>query len=93
MGGLGERRAAGVELDRTVEPQPQKVGAKRQPGLLDKQVQAVKQAYARQGVLLLSSSGGEWPCLRLVKRRRYGWRRPGRPNLTTSQPPGDFGTW
>ena len=62
-------------------------------GLLDKQVQAVKQAYARQGVLLLSSSGGEWPCLRLVKRRRYGWRRPGRPNLTTSQPPGDFGTW
>lgn len=62
-------------------------------GLLDKQVSAVKQAYARQGIMLQATSGGEWPCLRLVKRRRYGWRRPSRPSLTTSQPPGDFGTW
>lgn len=62
-------------------------------GLLDKQAHAVKQAYARQGILLMASSGGEWPCLRFVKRRRYGWRRPNRPKLTTSQPPGDFGTW
>lgn len=62
-------------------------------GLLDKQVGAVKRAYAAQGLRLAASSGGEWPCLRLVKRRRYGWRRPSRPTLTTSQPPGDFGTW
>lgn len=62
-------------------------------GLLDKQANAVKQAYARQGIMMTHSSGGEWPCLRLVKRRRYGWRRPSRPSLTTSQPPGDFGTW
>lgn len=62
-------------------------------GLLDTQVSAVKRAYAQQGMLLIASSGGEWPCLRLVKRRRYGWRRPTRPSLTTSQPPGDFGTW
>ncbi len=62
-------------------------------GLLDKQVQAVGRAYARQGLRLVASTGGEWPCLRLVKRRRYGWRRPNRPALTTSQPPGDFGTW
>ena len=62
-------------------------------GLLDKQVDAVKRAYAQQGLRLAASTGGEWPCLRLVKRRRYGWRRPSRPALTTSQPPGDFGTW
>ena len=62
-------------------------------GLLDTQVAYVRRAYARQGMLLASTSGGEWPCLRFVKRRRYGWRRPARPSLTTSQPPGDFGTW
>lgn len=62
-------------------------------GLLDTQAHAVKRAYAKQGLRLAASTGGEWPCLRLVKRRRYGWRRPSRPDLTTSQPPGDFGTW
>lgn len=62
-------------------------------GLLDKQVVDVKRAYAQQGIRLAASTGGEWPCLRLVKRHRYGWRRPSRPDLTTSQPPGDFGTW
>ncbi|MFM5914091.1 MAG: 50S ribosomal protein L11 methyltransferase [Chakrabartia godavariana] len=62
-------------------------------GLLDTQVASVRRAYAQQGLRLAASSGGEWPCLRLVKRQRYGWRRPTRPRLTTSQPPGDFGTW
>lgn len=62
-------------------------------GLLDKQAESVKRAYARQGIMLVDTSGGEWPSLRLVKRRRYGWRREARPALTTSQPPGDFGTW
>lgn len=62
-------------------------------GLLDRQVADVKRAYWRVGLRLAESTGGEWPCLRLVKRSRLGWRRPERPKLRTSQPPGDFGTW
>ncbi len=62
-------------------------------GLLDQQVAAVRRAYWRQGLRLAEATSGEWPCLRLVKRHRLGWRRPSRPNLRTSQPPGDFGTW
>ncbi|MFM7027398.1 MAG: 50S ribosomal protein L11 methyltransferase [Chakrabartia sp.] len=62
-------------------------------GLLDHQVAAVKAAYWRVGLRLAEARGGEWPCLRLVKRHRLGWRRPVRPRLRTSQPPGDFGTW
>ena len=62
-------------------------------GLLDRQVDAVKAAYWRVGLRLAEASEGEWPCLRLVKRHRVGWRRPLRPRLRTSQPPGDFGTW
>lgn len=62
-------------------------------GLLDRQVDAVRSAYWRQGLRLADQDVGEWPCLRLVKRPRYGWRRPQRVNKRTSQPPGDFGTW
>ena len=62
-------------------------------GLLDRQVDAVRRAYWRQGLRLAEATDGEWPCLRLVKRHRLGWRRPARPKLRTSQPPGDFGTW
>lgn len=62
-------------------------------GLLDRQVEAVRTAYWRQGLRLVDHDGGEWPCLRFVKRPRYGWRRPQRANMRTSQPPGDFGTW
>lgn len=62
-------------------------------GLLDRQVDAIKTAYWRVGLRLSETRGGEWPCLRLVKRHRVGWRRPLRPRLRTSQPPGDFGTW
>ena len=40
-----------------------------------------------------AKDSGDWPCLRLVKRRRYGYRRPIRASGRTSQPPGDFGTW
>jgi len=36
---------------------------------------------------------GEWPCLRLTKRNRFGWQRPVRATGRTSQPPGDFGSW
>lgn len=62
-------------------------------GLLDRQVVDVRRAYWREGLRFVEQTGGEWPCLRLAKRRRYGWRRPSRASLTTSQPPGDFGTW
>jgi ribosomal protein L11 methyltransferase len=62
-------------------------------GLLDRQVADVRRAYWREGLRFIEQTGGEWPCLRLAKRRRFGWRRPARPRLTTSQPPGDFGTW
>ena len=63
-------------------------------GLLARQTSAVATAYRKQGVHLLEvAESGDWPCLRLVKRRRYGWQRPVRTSGRTSQPPGDFGTW
>lgn len=63
-------------------------------GLLNTQTQNVLRAYRAQGFRLQSrSDNGDWPCLRLVMRRRYRWRRPIRANSSTSQPPGDFGTW
>jgi ribosomal protein L11 methyltransferase len=62
-------------------------------GLLDSQIHAVRTAYANQGLHLVETEAGEWPCLRLVKRHRYGWQRPRRASRRTTQPPGDFGTW
>ncbi len=63
-------------------------------GLLTSQVEAVASAYRAQGLRLVGCQGdGEWPCLRLTKRRRYAWQRPVRTSGRTSQPPGDFGTW
>ena len=63
-------------------------------GLLARQTSAVAKAYRKHGVHLLEvAESGDWPCLRLVKRRRYGWQRPVRTSGRTSQPPGDFGTW
>lgn len=63
-------------------------------GLLDTQADKVASAYRRNGFLLVDrQDNGDWPCLRLVKRRHYGYRRPIRASGRTSQPPGDFGTW
>ncbi len=63
-------------------------------GLLNTQVNDVARAYRTQGFRLAQrSDNGDWPCLRLILRRRYGWRRPIRASKGTSQPPGDFGTW
>jgi ribosomal protein L11 methyltransferase len=63
-------------------------------GLLDSQVAAVASAYRAQGLRLVTRiDNGRWPCLQLVKRPRFGWRRPVRTSGRTSQPPGDFGTW
>lgn len=63
-------------------------------GLLNTQIEAVLCAYKRQGFRLEKRVDcGDWPCLWLVKRRTYGWKRPVRASGRTSQPPGDFGTW
>jgi ribosomal protein L11 methyltransferase len=63
-------------------------------GLLNTQIEAVLRAYKRQGFRLEKRVDcGDWPCLWLVKRRAYGWKRPVRASGRTSQPPGDFGTW
>jgi ribosomal protein L11 methyltransferase len=63
-------------------------------GLLDTQADALLRAYRLQGFRLQHRHDtGDWPCLWLVKRRNYSWRRPIRADGRTSQPPGDFGTW
>ena len=63
-------------------------------GLLNTQADAVLKAYRAQGFRLQHRNDqGDWPCLWLVKRRKYGWQRPVRSHGRTSQPPGDFGSW
>jgi ribosomal protein L11 methyltransferase len=63
-------------------------------GLLNTQAEAVLRAYRLHGFRLQKRVDcGDWPCLWLVKRRVYGWKRPVRANGRTSQPAGDFGTW
>jgi ribosomal protein L11 methyltransferase len=63
-------------------------------GLLDVQADTVAAAYRRCGFHLAERRDtGIWPCLRFVKRRRYGWQRPSRAQGRTSQLPGDYGTW
>lgn len=63
-------------------------------GLLDTQAEAVTRTYRRYGFRLeLRVDCGDWPCLWLIKRTSYGWKRPVRATGGTSQPPGDFGTW
>ena len=63
-------------------------------GLLNTQAAAVLRAYRQQGFRLQQRvDHGDWPCLWLVKRQAYGWKRPLRATGRSSQPPGDFGTW
>lgn len=63
-------------------------------GLLDTQITGILTAYRRQGFYPAKRKDkGDWPCLHLVKRRHYGWKRPLRAGRATSQPEGDFGTW
>ncbi len=63
-------------------------------GLLDHQVGAVSAAHRACGMRLAKQrDNGNWPCLRLVKRRRYRWLRAVRATGRTTQAPGDFGTW
>lgn len=62
-------------------------------GLLNTQTEAVLRAYRAAGFRPhRREDNGDWPCLWLVKRQRYGWERPLR-GSGTSQAPGDFGTW
>lgn len=63
-------------------------------GLLDTQAAAVLKAYRAHGFILRRRADhGDWPCLWLTKRAKYGWQRPLRASGRTSQPDGDFGTW
>lgn len=62
-------------------------------GLLNDQAEAVRAAYAREGLRLAERhDNGEWPALRLEKRRRYGHRRPIR-SRRSKQLAGDTGEW
>jgi len=63
-------------------------------GLLDKQADDVSRAYARQGLMVAQRrDNGDWPALRLIKRKHYGHRRRARANRRTSQRDGDTGEW
>jgi ribosomal protein L11 methyltransferase len=63
-------------------------------GLLNTQASDVARVYRAQGMRLAERRDtGDWPCLRLVKRSRHGWKRPTRAAFATSQSAGDFGTW
>jgi ribosomal protein L11 methyltransferase len=63
-------------------------------GLLDTQAASVISAYRAQGFRVQQrNDNGDWPCLWLIKRRSFAWKRPLRASGRTSQPPGDFGTW
>lgn len=62
-------------------------------GLLANQAGPVASAYRAQGLRLAERKDrGEWPCLRLTKRSRFGWQRPMR-DFAPALPPGDFGAW
>ena len=51
-------------------------------------------AYRAQGFRLAARGGSaEWPCLLLVKRRRYGWRRRERALHRASPSDASFGSW
>ena len=63
-------------------------------GLLNTQAASVIATYRKLGFRLdRRTDTGDWPCLQLLKRRKYGWVRPIRSSGRTSQPLGDFGTW
>jgi ribosomal protein L11 methyltransferase len=83
-----------IELAPSIAAITQEGGTLILAGLLDTQAGSVITAYRRLGFRLVQQTDtGDWPCLRLVKRRKYGWARPTRSDGRTSQPPGDFGTW
>lgn len=63
-------------------------------GLIARQMDPVLAAYRAQGFRLAARGGStEWPCLLLVKRRRYGWRRKQRALHRASPSDASFGSW
>jgi ribosomal protein L11 methyltransferase len=83
-----------IELALGIAPLLAEGGTLILAGLLDKQADDVAAAYRAQGFRLAKRRDrGDWPCLRLIKRPRYSWKRPVRGTGRTSQAEGDFGTW
>ena len=63
-------------------------------GLIARQMEPVLAAYRAQGFRLAGRGGSaEWPCLLLVKRRRYGWRRKERAFHRANPADASFGSW
>ncbi|WP_432769383.1 MAG: 50S ribosomal protein L11 methyltransferase [Sphingopyxis sp.] len=63
-------------------------------GLIARQMEPVIAAYRAQGFRLTARGGSaEWPCLLLVKRRRYGWRRKERAFHRADPADASFGSW
>ena len=63
-------------------------------GLIARQMEPVLAAYRAQGFRLATRGGSaEWPCLLLVKRRRYGWRRKERAFHRANPSDASFGSW
>lgn len=63
-------------------------------GLIARQMEPVLSAYRAQGFRLAARGGSaEWPCLMLVKRRRYGWRRKQRAQHRADPADASFGSW
>ncbi len=63
-------------------------------GLIAPQEQAVLSAYRAQGFRLAArSQAGDWPCLLLVRRARYGHRRVQRARHRSDPADASFGSW
>ncbi|MDR6834215.1 MULTISPECIES: 50S ribosomal protein L11 methyltransferase [unclassified Sphingopyxis] len=63
-------------------------------GLIARQMEPVLAAYRAQGFRCVARGGSaDWPCLLLVKRRRYGWRRKERAFHRASPSDASFGSW
>ena len=63
-------------------------------GLISRQMEAVLAAYHAHGFRLVARGGSEeWPCLMLVKRKRYGYRRKERSFHRPSESDATFGSW
>ncbi|KTE28097.1 MULTISPECIES: 50S ribosomal protein L11 methyltransferase [unclassified Sphingopyxis] len=63
-------------------------------GLIARQMEPVLAAYRAQGFRLAARGGSaEWPCLLLVKRRRYGYRRKQRAFHRSNPADATFGSW
>ena len=63
-------------------------------GLIARQMEPVLAAYRAQGFRLAARGGSaDWPCLLLVKRRRYGYRRKERVFHRSNPADATFGSW